>query len=191
MRSPRPQFNIDIERIIMALLAVACIVLAWQNILLKRETLRPRRAPVLKAGENVPILQFTTLTGKPVSIAYDHTEYSCYVLAIMRPTCPVCQDALPIWAQMRAEAPPNVLFQVISTGTEQQVGAMLDELGVVMSVGVVDDAKSFISDFRVPAVPMTTLVSSGGVVYGAYMGPANEERGLEIQEAILECASSI
>ncbi|MBN1425013.1 hypothetical protein JXA88_10685, partial [Candidatus Fermentibacteria bacterium] len=81
-----------VERVLIVLLALLCVVLAWQNHQLKRIVNRMQaKPPVLEQDEVVPPIVFTAQDGTLDSLTYDTPGVSCWVVAILKPTCPVCR----------------------------------------------------------------------------------------------------
>jgi len=176
------------EWILIAVLAVFSIALAWQNHQLKSIVNRmPAKPRVLSRGEIVPPIVFTTNDGKIDSLNYNASNLSCWVLAILKPTCPACRKALPVWEELGATIPSDASIFAVSTYGGAKLDSLIMEEAFSIPVGVVRQPSTFSEDYRVSGVPLTMVLSRRGRVEGAWLGFPNSDKKKEILGMVAKC----
>jgi methylamine dehydrogenase accessory protein MauD len=164
----------------IALLAMVCIILALvRQIGVLSERVAPAGALVVgsgpKAGETVPVLAVTDLSGKLGEVGGLHSESRSTLLFFLSPTCPVCKTLLPVLKSVARRERKWLEVVLASDGARKEHEAFrhehhLESFPYLLSteLGVT---------YRVAKLPYAVLIDEAGVIRST--GLVNSREHLE------------
>lgn len=150
-----------------AVLAVLVVVLAWQNLSLKKTVERLNAAvPAAGAvgvGDTLGEVLLIDESGDEHPLTFDGNPEGTLLL-VFSTRCPACTETLPFWSELHAsagEASPRVLGIRLNEATGDAI--------VPFPVYGIDQARSA-GLAKVPYIPATLLVDGRGVISQVWYG---------------------
>jgi len=166
-------------------LAVCVIVLAWQNLSLKRQLGSAGHAPAdldaLAAGDLVEPFEVVSAQGEPVRVSFDEGQERTLLL-VFSSTCPACQSNMPIWNELLAGARPATV-RVLGIQTDLAAGAAPHDGGPTCPIYAVGPRARPPFD-RLPYVPATVVIDGAGRVRNAWFGVLGADQQDELRREI-------
>jgi len=171
-------------------LAACVVVLAWQNLSLKRQLVSAAHAGVdpdaLAAGDFVEPFEVVTAEGARVRIAFDE-EQQRTLLLVFSSTCPACESNMPVWNVLLAgERPASV--RVLGIQTDLAAGAAPHDGGPPCPIYAVGPPARAPFD-RLPYVPATVVIDREGRVRDVWFGVLGADQQAELQREIAEAGA--
>jgi hypothetical protein len=165
-------------------LAALVVVLAWQNLHLKRqlaEQLQPRAE--LEAGDRLGPIRLVDTTGAPGPSTVDENGGRT-VLLFFTPTCPACRATVPVWQELFASPDPTLRVLGVNLGSPgENHGEVLVTAGLPFPVfGVEPEHSQGLHDINL--VPATVLVDGRGIVEQAWFGELDGDRLGKVRQAL-------
>ncbi len=163
------------QSIIMMFLVILCVLLAWQNLTLKKKmsSQGSMAFQLPTQDDSLPSISYHTLTGDTLILDYRDPTYSHFLLAIFAPRCPACARAFPLWDDLLRELPYSVRFLALTPDTTDDVRRLIEETSVAFDIGITFGEKNLGKEMGVSFVPTTILTGQGGKVEAAWGGPVD------------------
>ncbi len=160
------------------LLSVTCLALVRQVGILY-ERIAPAGAlsvnKVLKAGEEAPQMEVTTIDGLPLTVGGTREDGRSALLFFLSPNCPVCKTLLPVLGSLqRAEKSWLDVIMASDGGAEKQK-TFIREQGLEKFPYVLSEPLG--RAFGVAQLPYGVLIGADGVI--AAMGLVNNREHIE------------
>lgn len=168
-------------------LSVVLVLLILQNLRYKgmlEQVGAIQEENVLKPGERVEDIAITTLGGEPgrLNVASSNDRYLIFVLST---SCPHCLSNLPKWADINRRAGSSGLYVVgLSVQGPKETSDYIRANGVQFYTVTTPDS-AFLERARLPGVPATLLVSTGGIVRGVWIGELTDQQVSEVIDQAL------
>ncbi len=168
-------------------LAACVIVLAWQNLSLKRQLGSATPAGIdraaLSSGDLVEPFQVVTAAGEKVRVSFDEGQRRTLLL-VFSSTCPACESNMPIWNELLAGERP-ALVRVLGIQTDLAAGGTPHSGGPPCPIYAVD-ARARPPFDRLPYVPATVVIDREGRVRSAWFGVLGADQQAELRREISE-----
>ncbi len=168
-------------------LAACVILLAWQNLSLKRQLAAGPHAGVdpdaLAAGEFIEPFEVVTAAGESVRVSFDEGQQRTLLL-VFSSTCPACESNMPIWNELLAgERPASV--RVLGFQTDLAAGTTPHDGGPPCPIYAVGP-RARPPFNRLPYVPATVVVDHEGRVRSVWFGVLGADQQAELRREIAE-----
>lgn len=174
-------FNI-VSTVLILFLCVVLVLLVLQNRRYKAMLVGSGSVPpedALKPGEMVGDFAITTLEGEEGRLTVS-TPDERYLLFVLSTSCPHCLANLPKWAEIsrRLGGSGWYVVGVSMEGADETARYVRENRVGFYTVSTPDSA--FMERYKLPGVPATLLLSTGGVVRGVWIGELTEEQVSEV-----------
>ena len=138
----------------------------------------------LEPGERIGEIAITTLEGGEGKLSFAAAN-NRFLLFVLSTTCPHCIANLPKWAEIsRRVAPSGMSVVGLSMEGRAETSDFVKENGVSFYTVTTSDS-AFLERYRIPGVPATLLLSTGGIVQGVWMGELDEGQVSEVIDEAL------
>lgn len=174
-------------------LVVACLALAVLVVLLARENRHlkaqmaspgPEMENALREGDILQPAALTGSAGEPVQVDFGASAGHTLLL-VFTSTCPACAETFPIWRDLLNRPHPSVQVVGIQLDREQPgapaAGHDLSTLPFPV-YGPGEPHPTFLE--KVPGVPATILVDSGGTVRKVWFGVLGNTQRADLEQEI-------
>lgn len=174
-------FNI-ISAVMIVLLSVELVILVVENrryeeMLVQSGVLR--RSDALKPGERLGDILIRTLEGKDGQLSFSGQD-DRYLLFVLSTSCPHCLANLPKWADINRRVAPSGRYVVgLSVQGTGETTQYIQDNGVSFYTVTTPDS-AFLDRYRIPGVPATLLVSTGGIVQNVWVGELTDDQVAEV-----------
>jgi len=173
-----------------AVLSVLVILLAAQNLRLKRELSEQLAGPVkdaLQKGETLASLSLVGANGEAGLLEFSQGEERTLLL-IFSVHCPACEQTFPIWEELVDELHerPGLRMLAVQTDLPDEEGehppGTLPPAFPFGIFGVDYDASDAMA--RIPFIPATIVLDSAGVVEAVWFGVPGESQLAEMRDIL-------
>lgn len=160
------------------LLSVTCLALVRQVGILY-ERIAPAGAlsvnKVLKAGEEAPQMEVTTIDGLPLTVGGTREDGRSVLLFFLSPDCPVCKTLLPVLGSLQRAEKSWLDVVMASDGAAEKQKTFIREQGLEKFPYVLSEPLG--RAFGVAQLPYGVLIGADGVI--AAMGLVNNREHIE------------
>ena len=180
------------ERVIGAVLLLCLVILAIQfSIWGYRRFGPPPPAPepnqaALRVGAQFPAIESVGLDGIPVEVRPVEPGTQATILVILTTTCPFCRVNVPIWNSIHRSLGDQVRFVALSLDDRDRSQRFAETSRAEFPIFVVEDARSFVGDLGLHAVPLTLALDAEGMLYQLWGGGLSEDHIASILESMEE-----
>ena len=173
-----------------AVLSVLVILLAVQNLRLKKELSEQIAGPAkdaLQKGETLALLTLVGEDGESGPLEFGQGEQRTLLL-IFSVHCPACEQTFPIWEELVAELHETPGLRIVGIQTdlagedESHPSGTLPPAFPFGIFGVDYEASEAMA--RIPFIPATIVLDTAGVVEEVWFGVPEDDRIDEIHEAL-------
>jgi len=173
-----------------AVLSVLVILLAVQNLRLKRELSEQIASPAkdaLQQGETLAALTLIGEDGESGLLEFGQGEERTLLL-IFSVHCPACEQTFPIWEELVAELRQTPGLRIVGIQTdlasedESYPSGTLPPAFPFGIFGVDYEASEAMG--RIPFIPATIVLDTEGVVEEVWFGVPEDDRIDEIRDAL-------
>jgi hypothetical protein len=169
-----------------AVLSVLVILLAVQNLRLKRELSEQLAGPAedaLRKGETLATLTLVDEAGESGPLEFGQGERRTLLL-IFSVHCPACEQTFPIWEELR-ETPGLRIVGVQTDPPTEGESSPSGTLPPAFPFGIFGvDYEASEAMARIPFIPATLVLDTSGVVEEVWFGVPEEDQIEEIREAV-------
>lgn len=142
------------------------------------------RTDALKPGERIDDVAITTLDGEPGILAFSG-ENDKYLLFVLSTDCPHCLANLGRWGDISRRLGPSGRYVVgLSVHGPRETAKYIEENDVRFYTVTVRDS-SFLDRYRIPGVPATLLLSTGGIVRQVWIGELTDSQVSDVIDQTL------
>ena len=168
--------------------AVLLVALIQQNRNLQR--FAPSKPTPLEEGETVQPVVVSSLEDRKRIIEWTDTDRE-RLLLVFTTTCAICQENLESWRSLYERLADRVDFVGISLSDMDLTRAYRDNHALPFPVVIPADPKGFTRDYKVPGVPATIYVGSGGRVRGAWLGGLTNQVLVDLEATVAGAAAAM
>jgi len=173
-----------------AVLSVLVILLAVQNLRLKRELSEQIAGPArdaLQKGETLAALTLVAEDGASGPLEFGQGEERTLLL-IFSVHCPACEQTFPIWEELVEELHKTPGLRIVGIQTDLASEAESHPSGTLPPAfpfgifGVDYEASEAMA--RIPFIPATIVLDTAGVVEDLWFGVPEDDQVREIRNAL-------
>jgi len=166
-------------------LAILVVLLAWQNLSLKRRlaAMQPAApAPAFRPGD---VLEpFDVLDAEGAAVTVPGGSGAGTLLLAFTSTCPACRATLPAWSESARHAREAGLA-VVGVRLDAAAGGHAEPLPPDLGFAVyLPDPAAPGPLARIRSIPTTVLLDAAGVVQAEWTGALDATRAAELNEAL-------
>jgi len=188
---PTHRWIYTIGTVVIVLLSAAVVLLMIKNNALRTPL---RTAPSLnildelKPGDRLTPIEAQTIDGHTTTITYSEPGMS-YLVLVFSTTCPYCEENIEQWRRIAGTCQGGgcSVIGVSVHGLEPTRQYLVDRN--VPFYTVINTSKEFAEAYKISGVPMTILISAGGIVENTWSGMVNDDQVDEIIERIQSSSS--
>lgn len=142
----------------------------------------------LKPGDRLTPIEAQSIDGLPTTITYTESGMS-YLILVFSTTCPYCEENIEKWRRIAGPCQEGgcSVIGVSVHGIEPTRQYLLDRN--VPFYTVINTRREFTEAYKISGVPMTILISAGGIVENTWSGMINDEQVDEIIDRIQPASS--
>jgi hypothetical protein len=172
-----------------AVLSVLVILLAVQNLRLKRELSEQMAGPAkdaLRKGERLGSLSLVGGNGEAGPLEFGQGEGRTLLL-IFSVHCPACEQTFPIWEELVGElhGQPGLRMIGVQTDLPGENEAPSGTLPPVFPFGIFGvDYEASEAMARIPYIPATVVLDSEGVVEAVWFGVPDDDQLEDIRDTL-------
>jgi peroxiredoxin len=138
-----------------------------------------QRDDAMKPGDRIGDIAITTLEGKDGQLSVS-TPNDRYLLFVLSTSCPHCLANLPKWADINRRVAPSGRYVVgLSVHGAKETVQYIQDNGVAFYTVTTPDT-AFLDRYRIPGVPATLLLSTGGVVQNVWIGELTDDQVADV-----------
>jgi hypothetical protein len=180
------------ERIVGAVLTLCLVILAIQFGLWGYRRFGPPPSASsltqneLAVGTQFPVVGSVDLGGNSVELPPAEPGTPATILVILTTTCPFCRLNVPIWNTIQRSLGSQVRFIALSLDDRERTQGFLEASRAEFSMLVVEDARSFVADLGLHAVPQTLALDADGVIQQIWGGGLSEDQVAGMLQSMVE-----
>jgi len=172
--------------VVIALLSVSLVLLMKKNSDLREQLQGAATFNVLdelKPGDPVKSFEAQTLDGSTTTIEYSEADTK-YLVLVLSTTCPYCEKNIDQWRKITGGCQQEGCYVIgVSVHDIERTRQYMVDKNVPFYT-VSNTGRDFAQDYKITGVPVTILVSEGGIVEKMWPGASNDDQVEDIISAM-------